>query len=281
VWVLTKRYLQSFWVRNFVFHPLAFGQIHYIHAILTWLIVVPRKENRAVLFGEHTGWRRYVATQIVPKDLQQSIFRSMTHAVRVAGLSVTYRKPRLLFAYDVTKQSVLHRPYVVVHPFAASSVRTLPRERWSDLLIFIATTFPAYQIVVSGGPVDRLEAKSLCTAHNKAIFIKEVSASFAETIQIIADAALYVGVDTGPTHLAAHLEVPMIVIGNNSNPCWLPTYAENVTILTHDEHCTCTGDKKGECFVYRDGTRYYRCMIEIPQETITQHISMILRDKQH
>jgi ADP-heptose:LPS heptosyltransferase len=262
--------------RQIVLHPLSFGSVHPLHAVLTRIITCSHWHSRSVVLGTRTFYNRLWFTDVLPPKLDQSIFTSMVEAVAQCGITITACRPQLLHAVAPVNEALaaVPLPYIVVHPFAANPIRSLPPERWQELFDFITTTYPRYQLVISGGPSDRVEALAFFRPSYKNVFFTEdIISTFLPKIGLIDNAALYVGVDTGPTHLAAHLGVPTIVIGNNSNPCWLPTYNREVVVLMHTEHCSCTSDKCGNCREIVDGKVYYRCMIEITQEEIKDNIT--------
>ena len=265
--------------RQIVLHPLSFGSIHPLHALLTRVITFSHWRSRSAVLGESSWYNWLWFTDILPQKLDQSIFTSMEEAVEQCGINVTARQPQLLHAVTPVHLALakVGKPYIIVHPFAANPIRSLPKERWQNLFDFITGTYPEHQLVISGGPSDRAEALAFIRPDYKNVFYTEdIITTFLPKIGLIDNATLYVGVDTGPTHLAAHLGVPTILIGNNSNPCWLPTYNTDVTILMHLEHCTCTSDKGGNCRETIEGKIYYRCMIEITQEEIKQHVTAAL-----
>ncbi len=263
--------------RQIVLHPLSFGKVNRIHAIVTRLITLPSRRSQSVIFGEETFSNRFFFSTVLPRNLTQSIFLSQADAIATTGIVPNRVQPHLLFG--LTKPLLMFdgRPYIVVHPFASSVSRSLPTERWEELLQWLTTTYPQYSIVISGGPADRIAALSLIKPMFTNVFFSEdIVNSFLAKMELIGRAALYVGVDTGPTHIAAHVGVSTVVIGNNSNPCWLPYYNPQVKILMNLSVCTCQGDKTGDCFEYRDGVKYYRCLFSIPQTEIQAAIKKTL-----
>lgn len=260
--------------RQVVLHPLSFGKVNIIHALISWLIVLPHWRSRSIVFGEKTIRNRFFFTTILPRNLEQSIFISALDAVQTTGIKAEVRTPQLLFELTKPIAQFLERPYIVVHPFASSRSRSLPTKRWEDIFNWLTITYPNHGIVISGGPVDKIAAEALMKpSYTNVYFSEDIVSSFLAKVELIARAQLYVGVDTGPTHIAAHVGVPTIVIGNNSNPCWLPYYNSAVTVLMNLSVCTCQGDKTGGCFEYEDKVAYYRCMYCIDQNEIKDAIT--------
>jgi hypothetical protein len=259
--------------RQLVFHPLSFGKVHSIHALISKVLVLWRRDSQAVVFGEKTLRNRFWFTDIVPLKFDVSIFSSMEVAVQTCIATAQPRTPHLLYEVLNPPIELAETPYIIVHPFAASVSRSLPLERCQELIDFLVREYPDYAVVISGGPGDFELAQSLIRqSYSKVYFNGAIVDSFKENISLIGGAVLFVGVDTGPTHIAGHVRVPTVVIGNNSNPCWLPTYSPNAVILTNDTQCTCKGDKTGDCFEYYNGVQYYRCMLQISQSDIEKEV---------
>lgn len=274
---LGRIWLNTIGRRQIVLHPLSFGKVNRGHAFLSWMITLPHRRSRSVIFGERTVANRFFFTTILPRNLTQSIFVSQADAIATTGIVPTTVRPHLLFALTAKVKELGVRPYMVVHPFASSVSRSLPTERWVDLLEWLVVTYPHYSIVISGGPADRAAATALIKpSYEHVYFSDDIVSTFLAKVELIARAALYVGVDTGPTHIAAHVGVPTVVIGNNSNPCWLPYYSPMAEVLVNLPGCTCQGDKTGDCFEYQDGVKYYRCLFAIPQEEIKTSIKQRL-----
>lgn len=266
---LLKIWCSTIGKRQIVLHPLSFGKVNRIHAMVTRLITLPSQRNRSVIFGEETFSNRFFFSTILKRNLIQSIFTSQTDAIASTGIVPTSMQPHLLFGLTQPLSVFNGRPYIMVHPFASSVSRSLPTKRWEDLLDWLTHTYPHHSIVISGGPADREVALSFIKpTYTNVFFSEDLVSSFVTKMELIGRAALYIGVDTGPTHIAAHVGVRTIVIGNNSNPCWLPYYNPSVEILMNLSVCTCQGDKTGDCFEYQDGVKYYRCLFSIPQTEI-------------
>ncbi|MES2749645.1 MAG: glycosyltransferase family 9 protein [Patescibacteria group bacterium] len=260
--------------RQIVLHPLSFGSVNLIHAWMTRIITLLNPQSRSIIFGEHTWRNGFFFTTILKRNLEQSIFTSQEEAIQSTGITPRAHTPQLLFAHGEPIVQLHQQSYILVHPFAASISRSLPPARWQELINWLRSTYPHYSVVISGGPADRAAALALIPKnHTEVYFSQDICRSFLDSFSLSARAALFVGVDTGPTHIAAHVGALTIVVGNNSNPCWLPYYNPTVTVLMNLSVCTCQGDKTGNCFEYEDGVKYYRCMYRIPQEEIKEAIS--------
>lgn len=158
--------------------------------------------------------------------------------------------------------------YFVVHPFAGNPQRTLPFDRWVNLLEFLIERYPK-RVVIIGSTQEQQDAEKIASFLNKDLFLNLCGTlKVSELTTLIDHARVFIGADSGLTHLAGVLGKPSVVIGNNSNPTWLPVYNKYAVILKNNLSCTCDGMKGGNCLVEYNGRKYYRCMLDIPQSNI-------------
>lgn len=163
------------------------------------------------------------------------------------------------------------KPYVVIHPFPhMATFKTIPLRRWKDLITWLKQTYPSYGIVLTGGEVDREQAIEVGG---------DVYLSIAEPLLVAAGlmerARLYIGVDTGPTHIAGVLGAPSVVLAHLNEPTWLPSYNPNAILLSNKKECVCAVPGE-ECTVTEDGKVYRRCVYYIEDETIHAAIRQVL-----
>jgi len=105
-------------------------------------------------------------------------------------------------------------PYAVIHPQAASVDKTWPVERFLDVAMHLQKTLELTPVFIGGagedlGPFERWRTVA--------------GAPLAEIQSLIAGAALFLGNDSGPAHMAAAFGVPVVVIFGASDPAiWAP-----------------------------------------------------------
>lgn len=157
-------------------------------------------------------------------------------------------------------------PYMVVHIFATSPRRTFPMRRWRLILENLSRDYPECALVLTGTKEEgALVGEAFAGIPN---VYTTFGMPFLDLAALVRGAKLYVGADTGITHLAGVLRTPSVIVGNRSNPTWLPTYNPNAIVLSHAEHCICSGDKKRQCSVEVEGQAYLRCMYDITEEDV-------------
>jgi ADP-heptose:LPS heptosyltransferase len=103
--------------------------------------------------------------------------------------------------------------FAVIHPFAATQDKTWPSESFLQLGRYVEQNLDL-QVVFTGGPGDDL---------TKFRGRRTVAGPLGETIQLIRDAAFFVGNDSGPAHIAAAFGIPQLVFfGPSDSEVWAP-----------------------------------------------------------
>lgn len=188
------------------------------------------------------------------------------------GLSPVALLPHLeAVLYGTPKHAT--RPYFLFHFSAAHIRRSVPITHAREILTATREAFPAYDLMLTCAAIDHVRTKEI--AEGFAVHMLE-DLSAGALIKTIAGASAYVGVDTGTTHIACHLGVPAVVLGNRSNPCWLPYYAPHTVILFEPKQCGCNGDKTGDCGKETPEGLVFRCLFDISTESVISAIKNVL-----
>ncbi len=112
---------------------------------------------------------------------------------------------------------------VILHPFASAEAKNWLPERWNEIVGWINDH--KLQPIIIGGPNDSLALT------NPAINLAG-KLSLPETAALLSQSKLFVGIDSGPGHIAAAVGCPAISIYSSAHDPlrWAP-YGEKVTIL--------------------------------------------------
>lgn len=257
-----------FFKKNLVLGQVAFGRISLRVKFLTCLLVV-RPGSKRLSFLKSVF------------DYNKSVYENLVCLFNTQHFNIPLAVPRYNFIPNekVGRQHGLNRfNYIVIHPCAFNPARSLTDKRWKKIFEFVSNNFPNIKIVITGSKQDSVFIQKILGKDCAKISIINLTGklSMTELTSIIDDSIMYIGVDSGISHLAGILQKRSLIIGNLSNPCWLPTYNKNVVILTNNKNCTCDGAKGGDCFYRIDGEKYYKCMIDISQEIIYRQIANML-----
>lgn len=227
--------------------------------------------SRLVGFDDGSRLNQWLYTKIMPFDPGKPIFESMLDLARLAGLPTDAERPSLSLPQTpgfLEQNDLVEGFYVVLAPFAASTHRSMPMKMIETVIADIRDRFPDRDLILTGSSSQLGLLLPFSGGRTRIVATKELT----QLTTLIAHAALYIGVDTGTSHLAAVLRRPSVILGNNSNPCWLPSYNPEAIILTNDAECTCDRKKGGNCRIVLEGQEYYRCLATVSDEAIRQAI---------
>jgi len=105
-------------------------------------------------------------------------------------------------------------PYAVIHPMAATAEKTWPAASFIEAAKFIRDSIHLEPVFVGGPDDDLTPFPDWRTV---------VGAPLAEVAQLMRDASLFVGNDSGPAHVAAAFGLPMVVLfGPSDAEIWSP-----------------------------------------------------------
>lgn len=201
------------------------------------------------------------------------VFALVPHVLEQWGIPPRMLIPHLDTGLYQDHSLRVPKPYFVSHFFAPSTLRSEPVSKGRELLSAVQETFPSHQLVLTCTTSEFPRAKRMAEGLNAQVLCDLTPAAI---VSLLAGADAYVGVDTGITHIACHTGIPCVVLGNRSNPCWLPYYVPHAIILFGTERCGCNGDKTGDCAEIVDGQKYYRCLLDITEEQILDALQKIL-----
>ncbi len=175
----------------------------------------------------HFRWRPIYNVRIPTAqrilDVSRTVHTAEHAASAVFSLGVPIcRIPRArLFVSPEAREG--ERPYAVIHPFASAPEKTWPASRFAALAQSIREELDLEPIFI-GGPGERLDA-----FHK----YRRVGGAPLEAVKsLLSGAALFVGNDSGPAHVAAAFGVPVAVLFGPSNPgIWAPWKTESAVLV--------------------------------------------------
>jgi ADP-heptose:LPS heptosyltransferase len=105
-------------------------------------------------------------------------------------------------------------PYAVLHPVASAPSKTWPAERFLEVATRLQDTWRLQPVFIAGAGEDLSPFGAYRTV---------VGAPLGQLKSLVAGAALFIGNDSGPAHVAAAFGTPSVVIFGASDPdVWAP-----------------------------------------------------------
>ncbi len=114
----------------------------------------------------------------------------------------------------------LHHPIIgfQVASFATKAWRDWPIQRFIDLGLLIIQRYPDARFICFGIKADRARIRLLETSLRDRVLNFAGETNLRESVALLSLLDLYVGIDTGPTHLYSALKKPMVVMYHPSIP---------------------------------------------------------------
>ena len=158
---------------------------------------------------------RYFLTDVLPDErTDRPVLSEMARLLAPLGIDAGALRYRLDASPLASRRQRLTasvpRPYAALHPFASKENRCVALPVWIELSHTLATRGMSILWIGSPNELNRLRADS---APAEWRYIDRVGdGTLADTAAALADAALFVGHDSGPLHVAGALGIPVVGI---------------------------------------------------------------------
>lgn len=141
------------------------------------------------------------------------------------------------------------RPYAVLQPGAAFATRRWPVANFPPLIDWLASERHLAPVILLGPGERELRAEAASAFgdfHPPAVVVEGLD--LRQMIALISRARLFVGHDTGPTHVAAATGRPVVEIFGSSLPDYWRPWATASRVVLNDFPCRpCRGDR---CYAF-------------------------------
>ncbi|HUE71647.1 MAG TPA: glycosyltransferase family 9 protein [Pirellulaceae bacterium] len=115
------------------------------------------------------------------------------------------------------QSSGLHRPFAVLNPGAGWESKRWPAERYAEVARQLHIRWHVATLAVWAGPQERAWADQIAGLAGGAALVAP-STTLLELAAVLRQAALFVGSDTGPLHMAAAVGTPCVGIYGPTRP---------------------------------------------------------------
>ena len=165
------------------------------------------------------------------------------------------------------------RPYAVLQPGAAFATRRWRLENFVPLAEWLASEWKLVPIVLLG-PGERelrAEAASAFGGFRPPAVVVE-GLDLRQLAALLSQARLFVGHDTGPTHVAAAAGCPVVEIFGSSTPVYWRPWATPSRVVLNEFACRpCRGDR---CYAFDEP----RCILSVTVEQVKQACRELLAE---
>ncbi len=122
-----------------------------------------------------------------------------------------------------------------VASFPTKSYRDWPIEHFIDLARRVIARWPGARFVLFGADADKPRTLQLAAQSGGSAISLAGELTLRETVAVMQHTDLYIGVDTGPTHLFSALQKPMVVLYHPSLPSALfrPLHHSSLHAIDH------------------------------------------------
>jgi heptosyltransferase I len=153
-------------------------------------------------------------------------------------------------------------PFVYVNPVARWASKCWLASRWSTLCDRLMDS--GIPPVLAGGPKDRPYLEEIIGRMKRPAVIAAGRLSLTGSVALMKRAAVYAGVDTGPMHMAAMVNTPVVALFGPTHPERVGPYRVQSTVV-RDEGLACLCCRKRTC-------DHMRCMQNITVATVQDAI---------
>lgn len=159
-------------------------------------------------------------------------------------------------------------PYTVIQPTSTFSTKEWTPEGFAAVSDFLKLKLGCQPLLVGGPKEDsKLHRVSELCSSCPAILSK---LSLSELVGVIGKAQLFIGNDSGPAHLAAALQIPLVVLfGSSDSQVWYPWRAKHVIVQNPFQCNPCPGYR---CLVYDEP----KCILSITASQVESAITKLL-----
>jgi heptosyltransferase III len=159
-------------------------------------------------------------------------------------------------------------PYCVIQPTSKLRTKEWTPQGFAEISDHLQN-FYGYRTVLTGGPDEESKLKQVighCQRETSVL----CQISITELMWVIKGAELFIGNDSGPTHLAAALGVPTVVLyGSSDSQVWYPWKAQYRTVQNPFACNPCPGYR---CLVYDEP----KCILSITPSQVKTAIERLL-----
>ena len=175
---------------------------------------------------------RHFFTERIPTRGVHVIEQATEVIHAIAGDTLPIKLPPLPMDAEAERKAKAQAgPFVLLNPGAGWGAKRWPPERYAAVAMRLRDV--GYQILVNTGPGEESLASEIATRSEGAAVV--LRCTISELISVTRRAALVIGGDTGPLHLASALGRPVVGIFGPTDPARNGPFGGRFRVLRHPE----------------------------------------------
>ncbi len=170
----------------------------------------------------------------------------------------------------------INAKYVLLHLSSGWKAKELPIEIFSELILYFEEKKIKYLIIGDDKDYDKtIEIKKYINNQNVNVLDKFVKLKLHQSAELISRAALLIGSDSAPLHMAGAFNTPSIGLFGPTNPDFSNPIGNKHKYIYFKLHCSSSDDRQ---YCTRNGgftCPYYECMHSISSGKIISHFNQL------
>jgi hypothetical protein len=208
--------------------------------------------------------------------LAEPFYKSADEMLTFLGYKATGRVPRLAY---IPKENILSDlglqkgAYIVMHIIPSYKFRSLPPDRWNNIISSIIKELPTTKIVFSGAKNDINFIESCIVGlPQDTIVIAAGKTDTQELLTLYAHAKVNVTVQTGNGLIINMLHVKTVVVNIKGTAMFYYDFNENAAILFSKKDCICDPFRTSCNFIQYKGGEYMACIFNISDQEVVDAV---------
>lgn len=282
-WELARLAITSIWQKNCYILVLPLRHPTYIK-IFAWFIryftrsrFVGFNLKGSVSFKEHGSAEFLGEKNIIPSNLDKELFYEQANRMLTwLGFNPVSRVPVLKYVDDANilhKFNLIEKNYLVIHIMSSDADRSLPEDRWQQILLALTQQMKDGVIVLTGSKADDVFIQKCLTDVPVEKIVNLCGAvNMQELLNVYAKAKTVLTVHTGNAMLINMLHVPTVVLNIRGVYMFNYKFNPNAYILTSPIGCTCDPYERGCTMVEYHSKQFYPCVFNVKNEEVVAQV---------
>jgi lipopolysaccharide heptosyltransferase II len=220
--------------------------------------VVPHPEvNHRVRY--HLDMARFLGADVDEHDLDWGVYLTTEEQEAVEA---------------VLERAGVARPFCAAHPGSRVPLKRWPAERYARAFDLVAerTGLP---VVLLGAPDEREQVRAVAAAMRTPSVDLSGALSLRQLAGVLERAALFVGNDSAPMHLAAAADTPQVALFGPSKPDQTGPFSPVARVAAKEFSCraacdetVCTHPRHNACMTDLEPEDVVRALASLPQDVL-------------